>query len=279
MATSASSAAARTAARCLKTMRRRTAVVTGSTSGIGLGIADRLAVTGFNIMLNGFGEEEEITRTRTALEARYPDVKVGYSGADMSKAPEIKQLIETTVEELGGVDVVVNNAGIQLVSPIEEFPEDTYEKIIAINMSAAFYTAKYAIPFMKQHGFGRIINIASAHGKVASPFKSAYTTAKHGVVGLTKAIAVECGPDGITANAVCPGYVKTELVEKQIANTAKARGITEEEVISTVMLGSHPTGKFVGVDEIGALVAYLSSNEARSCNGSIMEIDGGWTSH
>jgi 3-hydroxybutyrate dehydrogenase len=202
---------------------------------------------------------------------------VRYNGADMSKPKEIKQMIDETAAALGGVDVLVNNAGIQHVAAIEDFPEETYEKIIAINLSSAFYTTKYCVPLMKRAGWGRIVNVASAHAKRASPFKSAYVAAKHGLAGLTKTTALELGPHKITANAVCPGYVRTELVEKQIGVTARARGISEEEVVSKVMLGNQPTGEFVGIDELGALVDYLCSDQARSVNGSIISIDGGWT--
>lgn len=256
--------------------RRRCALVTGSTSGIGLGIAERLAAAGFNLVINGFGDADQIEQTRSRIEAE-TGMQVRYSGADMSDATQIKQMIDETETAFGGVDVLVNNAGIQFVSPIEDFPEDTYEKIIAVNLSSPFYTTKYCIPHMKREGWGRIINIASAHAKRASPFKSAYVAAKHGLAGLTKTTALEMGPHNITANAVCPGYVRTELVEKQIGATARARGISEEEVISTVMLGNQPTGKFVGIDELGAFVEYLSSDLARSVNGAILSIDGGWT--
>jgi len=256
--------------------RRRCAVVTGSTSGIGRGIAERLARAGYNVVLNGFGDPEQIEELRSSMENDH-GVDVRYHGADMSKPAEIKDLISEAATVFGGVDVLVNNAGIQVVSPIEDFPEDAYEKIIAINLSSCFYTTKYSIPHMKKHGWGRIINIASAHAKRASKFKSAYVAAKHGVAGLTKTVALEMGPHSITSNAVCPGYVLTELVEKQIPITAEARGITEEEVVQNVMLGNQPTGEFVGIEELSGLVEFLCTNEARSVNGAILSVDGGWT--
>ena len=202
-----------------------------------------------------------------------------YNGADMSNPQQIKSMVEDIVNKIGRIDVVVNNAGLQHVAPIEDFPEENYEKIIAVNLNSAFYTAKYSIPFMRENGWGRIINVASAHAKVASPFKSAYVAAKHGLAGLTKTIALEVGPHNITANAICPGYVLTKLVEEQIPLTAKAKGMTQEEVIQKIMLGNQPTGQFVGAEEIADLVAHLCSNNARSINGSIISVDGGWTAH
>jgi 3-hydroxybutyrate dehydrogenase len=224
----------------------RTAIITGSTSGIGLGIAEAFAAEGFNIMLNGFGDADEIEATRAGLDEKSTG-EVGYHGADMTKPEEIEHLVRQTEARFGAVDILVNNAGIQYVGPVEEFPIEKWDAIIAINMSSAFHTIRAALPGMKSRKFGRIINIASAHGLVASPFKSAYVTAKHGVVGLTKTVALEAAEHGVTVNAVCPGYVLTPLVEGQVADTAKARGITEDEVKNDVMLKAQPTKEFVTV--------------------------------
>lgn len=258
--------------------RQFNAVVTGSTSGIGLGIATAFAENGMNVMLNGFGDAGEIEGVRAGLEEKH-GVKVLYNGADMTKPEEIRALMAEAETAFGQVDVLVNNAGIQHVVKIEEFPEEKFDAIIAINMVSAFHTTKAVIGGMKSRGFGRIINIASAHGLVASPFKSAYVMAKHGIVGFTKVAAMEGAEYGVTANAICPGYVKTPLVEKQIPDTAKERGITEEEVIKDVMLASQPTKKFVEVEEIGALAVFLCSDSAASITGTAMPIDGGWVAH
>ena len=255
-----------------------TAIVTGSTSGIGLGIANGFAEAGMNVMLNGFGDADEIEANRARLEKDH-GVKALYSGADMTKPAEIRNMVAVATEAFGQVDVVVNNAGIQFVTKIEEFPEEKWDAIIAINLSSAFHTTKAVMAGMKERGFGRIINIASAHGLVASPFKSAYVTAKHGMIGLTKTVAMEGAEYGVTANAICPGYVKTPLVEKQIPNTARERGITEEEVIKDVMLGPQPTKKFVGVEEVAALAVFLCSDNAASITGAALPIDGGWVAH
>lgn len=251
------------------------AVVTGSTSGIGLGIATAFAAEGWNIMLNGFGDAGEIENTRTHL-AKKHDVTVCYSGADMTKPEEIRAMAETARKEFGQIDVLVNNAGIQHVSPIEDFPEEKLNAIIAINLVSAFHTTKAVFAGMKERGFGRIINVASAHGLVASPFKSAYVAAKHGIVGFTKTIALEGAEHGVTCNAICPGYVKTPLVEKQIPDTAKARGMTEEEVVQKVILDAQPTKQFVTVEQIGALAVFLCSQSAVQITGAAHQIDGGW---
>ena len=253
----------------------RTAIITGSTSGIGLGIAEAFAAQGFNIMLNGFGDADEIEATRAALDAKSAGT-VAYHGADMTKPDEIADLVTTTETMFGAVDILVNNAGIQHVSPVEEFPLEKWDAIIAINMSSAFHTIRAALPGMKARKFGRIINVASAHGLVASPFKSAYVTAKHGIVGLTKTIALEAAQDGVTVNAVCPGYVLTPLVEGQIPDTAKARGITEEEVKRDVLLAAQPTKEFVTVEQLGAVCTFLASEAAASVTGIAMPVDGGW---
>ncbi|MEO0502338.1 MAG: 3-hydroxybutyrate dehydrogenase [Pseudomonadota bacterium] len=254
----------------------RTAIITGSTSGIGLGIAEAYAAEGFNVMLNGFGDADEIEATRAALDAKASG-SVGYNGADMTKPDQIADLVAQTEADMGQVDVLVNNAGIQFVSPIEEFPIEKWDAIIAINLSSAFHTIRAALPGMKDRGFGRIINVASAHGLVASPFKSAYVAAKHGIVGLTKTIALEAAQHGVTVNAVCPGYVLTPLVEGQIPDTAKARGITEEEVKRDVLLAAQPTKEFVTTEQLGALCVFLASDAAASITGTSLPVDGGWT--
>jgi 3-hydroxybutyrate dehydrogenase len=259
-------------------MVSKVALVTGSTSGIGLGIAERLAQNGFDVMLNGLGDAAEIETVRADLEAR-TGRKIGYDGADMSKAEAIEALVKRTEAEFGRLDVLVNNAGIQFVSPVEEFPPERWNLILSINLTAAFLTSRAALPGMRERGFGRIINVASAHALVASPFKSAYVSAKHGIAGLTKTIALEAATAGITVNAICPGYVMTPLVEKQIPDTAKARGITEEEVIRDVLLAAQPTKRFVTVGEVAALAQFLAGEEAGSITGAIIPIDGGWTAH
>ncbi len=254
----------------------KNAIVTGSTSGIGLGIARAFADAGMNVMLNGFGEAGEIEAIRAGLETEH-GVRVVYSGADMTKPDDIAAMVADAEAALGGVDVLVNNAGIQHVAPVEDFPVDRWDAIMAVNLSAAFHTIRTAVPAMKARGWGRIINLASAHGLVASPFKSAYVAAKHGVVGLTKAIALEVAENAITVNAICPAYVWTPLVERQIPDTARTRGITEAEVVETVLLGAQPTKKFVQVEEIGALAVFLCSDAAASITGAALTIDGCWT--
>ncbi|MEL7093205.1 MAG: 3-hydroxybutyrate dehydrogenase [Pseudomonadota bacterium] len=254
----------------------RTAIITGSTSGIGLGIAEAYVSEGFNVMLNGFGDTGEIEATRARLDSSGTGT-VAYHGADMTKPDEIADLVKTAEDQFGAVDVVVNNAGIQFVSPVEEFPIEKWDAIIAINLTSSFHTIRAALPGMKDRGFGRIINIASAHGLVASPFKSAYVAAKHGVVGLTKTIALEAAQHGVTVNAVCPGYVLTPLVEGQIPDTAKARGITEEEVKRDVLLAAQPTKEFVTTEQLGALCVFLASDAAASITGTSLPMDGGWT--
>lgn len=254
----------------------KTAVITGSTSGIGLGLARGFAHAGANVVLNGFGDAAEIERTRAELDASAAG-HVTYDGADMTKPDQIEALINTTVTQHGSVDILVNNAGIQQVSPVEEFPRDKWDMIIDINMNSAFHTARAAIPAMKANGWGRIINIASAHGLVASPFKSAYVTAKHGVVGMSKTIALEVAEDGITCNAICPGYVLTPLVEKQIPDTAKSRGMTEEEVKRDVLLAAQWTKKFVTVEQLAGVALFLCSDAAENITGIALPVDGGWT--
>ncbi len=257
-------------------MDKKVALVTGSTSGIGLGIAETLASNGMNLVLNGFGQPDLIDKLTQNIAKNY-GVKVMFHKADLTKPDEISDMIKTTIKELGSLDILVNNAGVQHVAPIDEFPDEKWEQIIRLDLIASFYTIKHSLPSMKKRGFGRIINIASAHGLVASPFKSAYVAAKHGIVGLTKTVALEVAKQGVTVNAICPGYVKTPLVLNQISDTAKTRGITEEEVINNVMLGPQATKKFVEIKEVAELVLYLTSENASSITGSSLSIDGGWT--
>ncbi len=254
----------------------KNAIVTGSTSGIGVGIAEAFARTGMNVMLNGFGDAAEIESIRSDLADRH-DVQVSYNGADMSKPDEIATLVDQANAEFGEVDVVVNNAGIQHVSPVEEFPVGKWDAILAINLSSAFHMTRLTLAGMKDRGWGRIINLASAHGLVASPFKSAYVAAKHGILGLTKTIALEAAEHGVTVNAICPGYVLTPVVEKQIPDTAKARGMTEEQVKRDVLLGAQPTRQFVTTEQLGALAVFLCSDAAASITGAALPVDGGWT--
>ena len=257
-------------------LKGRSAIVTGSTSGIGLGIARAFARYGMDVMLNGFGEGAEIKRTRTAIEKKF-GVKTAYSRADMSKPADIEAMVEAARDAFGKVDVLVNNAGIQHVEPVETFPIEKWDAIIAINLSAAFHTIRAVIPDMKARKWGRIINVASAHALVASPFKSAYVASKHGVLGLTKTVALETAEHGITANAICPGYVLTPLVEKQIPETAKARGITEDAVVRDVLLHAQPTHQFVTAEQIGMLALFLCTDAAASITGAALPIEGGWT--
>src|ERR671919_1042644 len=253
----------------------RSAIVTGSTSGIGLAIARGLAEAGCNLMLNGFGDADEIERLRARLEAEH-GIRALYSAADMTRPGQIAAMVEEAAE-FGGIDILVNNAGIQHVAPIEDFPPEKWNAILAINLSSAFHTTRAVLPAMKARGWGRIINIASAHALVASPFKSAYVAAKHGLLGLTKTVALETAEHGITVNAICPGYVLTPLVQKQIPETAKARDITEDEVVRDVLLQAQPTRQFVTTEQIGALAVFLCSDAAASITGTALPVEGGWT--
>ena len=262
-----------------KPLQGRAALVTGSTSGIGLGIARSLAAQGADVVLNGFGDPAEIAALQAGFTTQY-GVLATYSGADLSKPDAIEALFEEiTVTGPGRLDILVNNAGVQHVAPITEFPPAKWDLILALNLSAAFHTMRLAIPLMRQNGFGRIVNIASAHGLVASPFKSAYVAAKHGLIGLTKTAALETAEEPITCNAICPGYVFTPLVEKQIDDQAKAHGIPREQVIRDILLAQQPNKRFATVEEMGALTAFLCSDLAASITGTALPVDGGWTAH
>ncbi len=254
----------------------RVAIVTGSTSGIGLGIARALADAGADIVLNGLGELAAIDRLCAQIEAESA-VRVHYDSANLMQPEGAARLVDDTLSRFGRADILVNNAGIQHVSPIENFPADKWDAILALNLSAAFHTIRTAFGPMKEAGWGRIVNVASAHGLVASPYKSAYVAAKHGIVGLTKAVALEGARHGVTCNAICPGYVWTPLVENQIEDTAKARGISRDEVIENVLLAAQPSKKFASVEELGALAVFLCSDGGQSITGAALPVDGGWT--
>jgi 3-hydroxybutyrate dehydrogenase len=257
-------------------LAKRHAVVTGSTSGIGLAIARALAKEGADVMINGFGDAKAIEAERAGIEKEF-GVKAFYNGADMSKGAEVEAMIADAAAKMGTVDILVNNAGIQFVSPIEDFPPAKWDAIIAINLSSAFHTIRAAVPGMKAQKWGRIVNTASAHSLVASPFKSAYVAAKHGLAGLTKTVALELATFGVTANCISPGYVWTPLVENQIPDTMKARHMTREQVINDVMLVAQPTKQFVTVDQVASLAVYLCSDAAAQITGANLSIDGGWT--
>ncbi len=257
-------------------LKGKSVIVTGSTSGIGLGIASALAAQGCNVMLNGFGDAVQIERLRAGLAAEHK-VTVLYSSADMSRPQEVAAMVDQVARRFGTVDVLVNNAGIQHVAAVEDFPVDKWDQILAVNLSSAFHATRIALPGMKARKWGRIINVASAHGLVASPFKSAYVAAKHGVVGLTKTVALETAGSGVTCNAICPGFVLTPLVETQIEDRAKERGISREDAIRNVILERQPTKEFVKIDEVAALTVFLAGDAAASITGSAYSIDGGWT--
>lgn len=256
-------------------LKGKNAVITGSTSGIGLAIARALAEQGANVVINGLGDAAENERIRAAIERDY-QVTAHFSPANMLKPEEIEAMINLAETELGGVDILVNNAGIQHVAPIDEFPQEKWDAIIGINLSSAFYTTRAVVPIMKKRGWGRIINTASAHALVASPYKSAYVAAKHGIAGLTKAVALEVAEQGVTVNAIAPGYVWTPLVEQQLADTAKARGMTEDEVKQEVILKAQPTKQFVTVEQVAAVAVFLCSDAAASITGTVLPVDGGW---
>ncbi len=255
---------------------RKAALVTGSTSGIGLAIATALAKAGMDVTLNGFGDAAEIERIRAGLE-REAGVGVRYDGADLMNPHAAAGLVESAVGAFGRLDVLVNNAGIQFVSPIEDFPVEKWNAIVALNLSAAFHTIRIAMPSMKQRKYGRIVNIASAHAHVASPFKSAYVAAKHGLLGLTKTVALEGAQFNVRCNAISPGYVFTPLVENQIPDTMKARNLTREQVIEDVLLAAQPTKQFVKPEDVAGLVLFLTTPAADQINGAALNIDGGWT--
>jgi 3-hydroxybutyrate dehydrogenase len=257
-------------------LKGKSVIVTGSTSGIGLGIARAFAAQGCNVMLNGFGDGIAIEKLRAALATEHK-VTVLYSSADMSRAVEIAAMIDQARRRFGTVDILVNNAGIQHVAPVEEFPVENWDQILAVNLSAAFHGIRAALPGMKQKKWGRIINIASAHGLVASPFKSAYVAAKHGVIGLTKTVALETAGNGVTCNAICPGFVLTPLVETQIQDRTKERGISREDAIRDVILERQPSKEFVKIEEVAALTVFLAGDAAASITGAAYSIDGGWT--
>jgi len=261
-----------------RTLAGKVSLVTGSTSGIGLGIARALARAGSDVVLNGFGSHEDIADTKTEVTHHF-GVKVTFSPADMSKPEAIAGMISDAQKEHGRIDIIVNNAGIQFVAPLQEFPVEKWDAILAINLSSAFHTTRLALPGMIMNKWGRIINIASAHGLVGSPFKSAYVAAKHGMLGLTKVVALETAELGITCNAICPGYVHTPLVEAQIDSQAKAHGIPREQVIRDVLLAQQPNKKFATVEELGSLAVFLASDAAASITGSAIPVDGGWTAH
>jgi 3-hydroxybutyrate dehydrogenase len=257
-------------------IKGKTALITGSTSGIGLAIARALAGAGANIVMNGFGEAGEIESLRAGIEKEF-GVSVHYSSADMTKPDEITAMIKEAVSKFGGVDILVNNAGIQHVQPVDEFNPAKWDAIMAINLSSAFHTTRSALPHMKRAGWGRVINMGSAHALVASPYKSAYVAAKHGILGFTKSVALEVAQQNITVNAICPGYVKTPLVDGQIASTAQARGMSEEDVVNNVLLAAQWTKKFVSVEQVAGVALFLCSDIAENITGADIKVDGGWT--
>jgi 3-hydroxybutyrate dehydrogenase len=261
-----------------KQLAGRVAVVTGSTSGIGLGISRAFAEAGASVVLNGLGKIDDVGEILTGLSAEF-GVRAIFSPADMAKPASIARMIDLTLDSFGRLDILVNNAGIQFVSAVDQFPAERWDQILAVNLSSAFHTTRLALPAMRRNGWGRIVNIASAHALVASPFKAAYVAAKHGVVGLTKVVALETAEEGITCNAICPGYVWTPLVEAQIDGQAKSHGIAREQVIRDVLLAQQPNKRFAAVEEIGALAVFLASEAAASITGAALPVDGGWTAH
>jgi 3-hydroxybutyrate dehydrogenase len=261
-----------------KPLSGRVAVVTGSTSGIGLGIARAFAEAGASVVLNGLGKVDDVGEVLSALSAEF-GVRAIYSPADMAKPESIARMVDLTLDTYGRLDILVNNAGIQHVSPIDQFPPQKWDQVIAVDLSSAFHTTRLALPAMRKNGWGRIVNVASAHGLVASPFKAAYVAAKHGLVGLTKVTALETAEENITCNAICPGYVWTPLVEAQIDGQAKSHGIAREAVIRDVLLAQQPNKRFATVEEIGALAVFLAGEAAASITGAALPVDGGWTAH
>lgn len=257
-------------------LRGKCAVVTGSTSGIGLAIARGLAARGADLVLNGFGDAGEVETLRRSLVEAH-GVRVIHSAADMRSPAEVHGMIDAAIGALGAVDILVNNAGIQHVAPVEDFPDEMWDRILAVNLSAAFHAIQACLPGMRRRGWGRIVNIASVHGLVASPFKAAYVAAKHGLVGLTKTVALETARDGITCNAICPGYVLTPLVDRQVDDQARAHGMPRDEVVERVMLDRQPTRRFVTVEEVAEFCGFLCGDAAASTTGGAHVIDGGWT--
>jgi 3-hydroxybutyrate dehydrogenase len=257
-------------------LKGQAALVTGSTSGIGHALADALAAAGANVALNGFGDGAEIEKARAEMASKH-GVEVLYDAADMTKPAEIERMVQAAHDRFGRLDILVNNAGVQHVEAVDAFPPEKWDWIIAINLNSNFHSIRAAVPLMKAQGRGRIVNVASAHGLVASPFKSAYVAAKHGVLGLTKTVALEVAQSGITCNAICPGYVLTPLVQAQIGDQARTRGISEDEVVKNVMLAAQPTKKFVTFDELSGCLLYLVSDAGASTNGASYTVDGGWT--
>ncbi len=261
-----------------RNLQGKVALVTGSTSGIGLGIVRAFASAGADVVLNGLGNRDDIAAVQSEIASEF-SVKAIYSPADMSKAAAIAEMVAMTIDTFGRLDILVNNAGIQHVAPVDMFPAEKWDAILAINLSSAFHTTRAALPAMRWNKWGRIINIASAHGLVASPFKSAYVAAKHGIIGLTKTVALETAEHNITCNAICPGYVYTPLVEAQIDGQAKSHGIPREQVIRDLLLAQQPNKRFATVEELGALSVFLASDAAASITGTALPVDGGWTAH
>ncbi|MBE9604447.1 3-hydroxybutyrate dehydrogenase [Acetobacteraceae bacterium H6797] len=259
-----------------RVLEGRRALITGSTSGIGLGIAVLFARAGAQVMLNGFGKPEDIAAAKAAIAAENGGHEPPYSAADLSKPQGVRDMCAEAVQAMDGVDILINNAGIQFTAAVEDFPDDKWDAIIAINMSASFHATKALLPGMKQRGWGRIVNIASAHGLVASPQKVAYVTAKHGVVGMTKVVALEAARTGVTANAICPGFVRTPLAEAQVGPLAKEHGVSEEEALTDYLLAKQPTKKWVEVTEVARMALYLCGPDSGSVNGAALSIDGGW---
>ncbi|UXM94747.1 3-hydroxybutyrate dehydrogenase [Bartonella sp. HY329] len=257
-------------------LKGKTAVITGSTSGIGLGYAKAFAKQGVNIVINGFGDADKIEQERASLEKDF-GIEAQYSNADMTKPSEIEAMIKNAEQHFGAIDILINNAGIQHVAPIEDFPVEKWDFMIALLLTSAFHTMRCVIPGMKKRKFGRIINTSSAHGLVASPFKSAYVTAKHGILGLTKTAALETARDGITVNAICPGYVLTPLVESQIPDTMAVRHMTKEQVVNDILLASQPTKEFVTIEQVADMAVFLAQESSSSITGAHFSIDGGWT--
>ena len=257
-------------------LKRKTALITGSTSGIGLGYARALAAEGASVMVNGFGDRGEIDSNVAKL-IESSNAGAVYSGADMTRPDEIRAMVADCTAALGSPDILINNAGIQHVAPVDEFPDDKWDAVLAIILSSAFHATKAALPGMKAKGWGRVINTGSMHSLVASPYKSAYNAAKHGLAGLTKTVALEVATQGITVNCICPGYVWTSLVENQIPDTMKARGLTRDQVINDVLLANQPQKQFVQVDQLAALALFLCRDEASAITGTNLSVDGGWT--